>query len=100
MQNVHSSAFTVTCAPSNNLLTIHVKLYIFIEMLRNFLQADECVYVMENGSKIKIDSSVKSKKLNVKSYGTERVTSCGLRVKYKRVQRFRDLVIGFWEQVL
>ena len=26
----------------------------FIEMFRIFLQADECVYVMENGSKIKI----------------------------------------------
>jgi hypothetical protein len=32
-------------------------------MLRNFLEADECFYVMENGSKIKIDSSVKSEKL-------------------------------------
>ena len=69
MQNVYSSAFTVTCAHSNNLLKIHVKMDIFIELLRNFLQADECVYVMGNGSKIKIDSSVKSKKLNVKSYG-------------------------------
>jgi hypothetical protein len=42
----------------------------FIEMHRNFLQGDECFYVMENGSKNKIDSSVKSKKLNVKSYGS------------------------------
>jgi hypothetical protein len=59
---------------------LHVKMDVFIGMFRNFLQADECVYVMENGSKIKIDSSVKSKKLNVKSYGTERVAGYGLRV--------------------
>ncbi len=67
MQNVHSSAFTVTCAHSHNLLKIHVKMDISIEMRRNFLQGDKCVYVMGNGSKIKIDSSVKSEKLNVKS---------------------------------
>ena len=42
MQNVHSSAFTVTCAPSHNLLRIRVKMDIFIEMLRNFIQAGEC----------------------------------------------------------
>jgi hypothetical protein len=54
MQNVYSSAFTVTCAPSHNLLKIHENMDVFIEMFRIFLQADECVYVMENGSKIKI----------------------------------------------
>ena len=54
MQNVYSSAFTVTCAPSHNLLRIPAKFDISIEMLRNFLEADECFYVMENGSKIKI----------------------------------------------
>ena len=54
MQNVHSSALTVTCVPSHNLLRIHVKMNIFIEMRHNLLQADECLYVIENGSKIKI----------------------------------------------
>ncbi len=42
MQNVHGSAFTVTCVLSHNLLRIHVKMDISIEMRRNFLQADEC----------------------------------------------------------
>jgi hypothetical protein len=28
-------------------------------------------------------------------YGAERVAGCGFRVKYKQVQRFRDLVIGY-----
>jgi len=31
---------------------------IFIKMLRNFLQADEGVYVMENGSKIKMEKLI------------------------------------------
>ena len=53
MQNVHSSAFTVTWFPFHNLLKIHVKMDIFIA-IRIFLQAGECFYVMENGSKIKI----------------------------------------------
>jgi len=85
MQNVYSSAFTVTCAFSHNLMTIHVKMDVFIGMLRSFLRADECVWVMENGSKIKIDSSVKSEKLKVKGEGKARrakykVISCELRV--------------------
>ena len=50
MQNVHSSSLTVTCVPSHNLLRIHVKMDIYIELRRNLLQADECLYVMENGS--------------------------------------------------
>ncbi len=54
MQNVYSSAFTVTCAPSHNFLKIREKMDVFIEMFRIFLQGDECVYVMENGSKNKI----------------------------------------------
>jgi hypothetical protein len=54
MQNVYSSAFTVTCVPSRNILRIHVKMDSSIEMHRNFLQAGECFYVMENGLKIKI----------------------------------------------
>ena len=51
---------------------------------------------MENGSKIKIDSSVKSKKLNVKSYGTERVAGYGLRVASYglRVTRYELRVAG------
>jgi len=44
MQNVYSSAFTVTCVPSHNLLRIHVKMDIFIEMRRIFLQGDECFF--------------------------------------------------------
>jgi hypothetical protein len=58
MKNVYSSAFTITCAPSHNFLTIHVKMDVFIEMHRNFLQADEGVYVMENGSKIKMEKLI------------------------------------------
>ena len=54
MQNVYGSAFTVTFASSHNFLKIHENMDVFIEMFRNFFQADECVYVMENGSKIKI----------------------------------------------
>jgi hypothetical protein len=34
---VYSSAFTVTCAPSHNLLKTHVKMDVFIELLRNLL---------------------------------------------------------------
>jgi hypothetical protein len=51
---VYSSAFTVTYDPSHNLLKVHEKMDVFIEIFRIFLQGDECVYVMENGSKIKI----------------------------------------------
>ena len=74
MQNVYSSAFKVTCAPSHNLLKIHVKMDVLIDMLRIFLQADECVYVMENGSKIKIA------KLNRKSYRLSGIITTGKRV--------------------
>ncbi len=74
MQNVHSSAFTVTCALSHNLLRIHVKMDISIETHRNFIQAGECFYVMENGSKIKIV------KLNRKSYRLSGIITTGKRV--------------------
>jgi len=54
MQNVFSSALSVTCVHSHNPSKINVILDIFIELFRIFLQGDKCVYVMENGSKIKI----------------------------------------------
>ena len=90
MQNLYSSAFTVTCAPSHNFLKIHEKMYFSLRCPVIFFKGMSAFFVMGNGSKIKIDSSVKSKKLNVKSYGTERVAGYGLRVMYKRVQRLKD----------
>jgi hypothetical protein len=70
------------------------KIGVFIEMFRNFIQAGECFYVMENGSKIKIVNNF-SAKIWGRARCEFRVAGCGFRVKYKQVQRFKDLVIGY-----